>query len=97
VEGSKYASGYPISPQAKPTTWHTQLPPEAANDQVLQQLLRRNMSHVGNDHSRADFVLIMKLLHWTGDNTAITRELFLSSLLQQLACGAITCHGSRCS
>jgi primase-polymerase (primpol)-like protein len=29
--------------------------------------------------SSADFVFIMKLLHWTGDDTALTRQLFLSS------------------
>jgi primase-polymerase (primpol)-like protein len=29
--------------------------------------------------SNADFVLIMKLLHWTGDNVELTRKLFLAS------------------
>jgi primase-polymerase (primpol)-like protein len=29
--------------------------------------------------SNADFVLIMKLLHWTGDNLELTRKLFLAS------------------
>jgi len=33
--------------------------------------------------SNADFVLIMKLLHWTGDNTTLTRQLFLQSPLGQ--------------
>ncbi len=57
----------------------TELPPEAANDPVLQQLLRGDMSRFGNDHSRADFVLVLKLLHWTGDNVALTRKLFVES------------------
>lgn len=61
------------------------LPPEAANDPLLQQLLHGDISHFGNDHSRADFVLIMKLLHWTGDNIPLTRELFLQSPLGQRA------------
>jgi putative DNA primase/helicase len=57
----------------------TELPPGAANDSVLQQLLRGDMSRFGNDHSRADFVLVLKLLHWTGDNVALTRKLFVES------------------
>ncbi len=59
----------------------TELPPEAANDTRLQQLLQGDISPYGNDQSRADFVLIMKLLHWTGDNISLTRELFLASPL----------------
>ncbi len=61
------------------------LPQEAANDPLLQQLLQGDISPYDNDHSRADFVLIMKLLHWTGDNVSLTRELFLSSPLGQRA------------
>jgi putative DNA primase/helicase len=61
----------------------TELPPEAANDPLLQQLLAGDTTPFGNDQSRADFVLIMKLLHWTGDNIELTRELFLSSPLGQ--------------
>ncbi len=61
----------------------TQLPQEAANDPLLQQLLQGDISPYGNDQSRADFVLIMKLLHWTGDNIALTRQLFLDSPLGQ--------------
>ncbi len=57
----------------------TELPPEAANDPLLQQLLAGDTASFGNDQSRADFVLIMKLLHWTGDNAALTRKLFLQS------------------
>jgi primase-polymerase (primpol)-like protein len=30
-------------------------------------------------HSSADFVLVLKLLHWTGDNVALTRQLFRES------------------
>ncbi|SRR5258708_8679611 len=63
----------------------TELPPEAANDPLLQQLLQGDISPYGNDQSRADFVLIMKLLHWTGDNISLTRDLFLASPLGQRA------------
>ncbi len=63
----------------------TELPPEAANDPMLQQLLAGDIAPFGNDHSRADFVLLMKLLHWTGDNVSLTRDLFLSSPLGQRA------------
>jgi putative DNA primase/helicase len=63
----------------------TELPPEAAKDSLLQQLLSGDSAPFGKDQSRADFVLIMKLLHWTGDNISLTRELFLSSPLGQRA------------
>ncbi len=33
--------------------------------------------------SSADFVLVMKLLHWTGDNIELTRRLFLESGLNR--------------
>jgi putative DNA primase/helicase len=56
----------------------TELPPEAAHDQVLQKLLRGDTSGYAS-HSSADFVLIMKLLHWTGDNIELTRQLFRES------------------
>jgi len=59
-----------------------ELPPEAESDQVLQRLLRGDMTGF-ESQSSADFVLIMKLLHWTGDDTALTRQLFLSSPLGQ--------------
>ncbi len=63
----------------------TELPPEAANDRLLQQLLAGDSAPFGKDQSRADFVLIMKLLHWTGDNISLTRDLFLASPLGQRA------------
>ncbi len=53
----------------------TQLPPEAAYDQKLQRLLRGDITGY-ESQSSADFVLIMKLLHWTGDNKALVRKLF---------------------
>src|SRR6266567_4482987 len=55
-----------------------ELPPEAVNDDVLQQLLRGDMTGYPSP-SNADFVLVLKLLHWTGDNVALTRKLFLES------------------
>jgi putative DNA primase/helicase len=60
----------------------SELPTEAANDPLLQALLRGDISGF-QSRSSADFVLIMKLLHWTGDNIELTRRLFLSSPLGQ--------------
>jgi putative DNA primase/helicase len=60
-----------------------ELPPEAEKDSLLHGLLRGDISPFHGDASRADFVLIMKLLHWTGDNIELTRRLFLSSPLGQ--------------
>jgi putative DNA primase/helicase len=57
-----------------------ELPKEAARDQLLQRLLHGDMSGFASQSS-ADFVLIMKLLHWTGDDIALTRRLFLESPL----------------
>ena len=59
-----------------------ELPPEVANDRVLQRLLQGDMTGY-ESQSSADFVFIMKLLHWTGDNKILTRQLFLSSPLGQ--------------
>ena len=56
-----------------------ELPPEAANDPLLQRLLAGDTSAFQGDASQADFVLVLKLLHWTGDNVALTRQLFLAS------------------
>ncbi len=53
----------------------------AGQDTLLQQLLRGDTSAFQGDESRADFVLIMKLLHWTGDNIALTKQLFEQSPL----------------
>ena len=60
------------------------LPEEAAHDLVLQRLLAGDITEY-KSQSSADFVLIMKLLHWTGDNIALTRRLFLESPLGQRA------------
>jgi|SRR5579864_4076060 len=56
----------------------TELPEEAVHDQVLQRLLRGDITGY-QSQSSADFVLVLKLLHWTGDNIALTRRLFLAS------------------
>ncbi|MFL5591546.1 MAG: hypothetical protein ACJ8DI_28375 [Ktedonobacteraceae bacterium] len=56
----------------------TGLPPEAAHDLLLQQLLRGETTGFASA-SNADFVLVLKLLHWTGDNVALTRKLFVKS------------------
>jgi len=56
----------------------TELPPEAAHDPLLQQLLRGDTTGFPSA-SNADFVLVLKLLHWTGDNEALTRKLFVES------------------
>jgi len=59
---------------------HVELPPEAKRDQGLQRLLSGDITGY-QSQSSADFVLIMKLLHWTGDDIALTRQLFLNSPL----------------
>jgi putative DNA primase/helicase len=56
----------------------TELPPEAERDAVLQRLMRGDSTGYASQSS-ADFVLILKLLHWTGDNTTLVRQLFLAS------------------
>jgi primase-polymerase (primpol)-like protein len=61
----------------------SELPPEAASDLVLQELLRGDMSRYGNDHHRADWHFLMKLLHWTGDDVQLSKEIFLNSPLGQ--------------
>jgi len=55
--------------------------PEAAADPVLQRLLAGDFSDFHGDHSSADLVLILELLHWTGDDVALTRKLFVESSL----------------
>jgi len=56
----------------------TELPPEAGNDPVLQKLLAGDSAGYPSP-SNADFVLVLKLLHWTGDNVDLTRKLFVES------------------
>jgi putative DNA primase/helicase len=56
----------------------TELPPEAEHDAVLQRLLSGDSAGYKST-SNADFVLVLKLLHWTGDNVELTRKLFLAS------------------
>jgi putative DNA primase/helicase len=56
----------------------TGLPPEAERDDLLQRLLRGDITGYASQSS-ADFVLVLKLLHWTGDNIELTRQLFLQS------------------
>ena len=56
----------------------TELPEEAEHDELLQRLLRGDITGY-KSQSSADFVLIMKLLHWTGDNIELTRQLFMRS------------------
>ena len=61
------------------------LPPEALNDPVLQELLRGDMSRYDNDHHRADWHFLMKLLHWTGDDVSLSKQIFLNSPLGRRA------------
>ncbi len=63
----------------------SELPPEAISDPVLQELLRGDMGRYGNDHHRADWHLLMKLLHWTGDDISLSKQIFLDSPLGQRA------------
>ena len=41
------------------------------------------MSSVGNDHHQADWVLLIKPLHWTADDRQLAKALFLASPLGQ--------------
>lgn len=56
----------------------TELPPEAEHDAVLHRLLSGDITGY-KSQSNADFVLVLKLLHWTGDNVELTHRLFLES------------------
>ena len=56
----------------------TELPPEAEHDSVLQRLLSGDISGY-TSQSNADFVLVLKLLHWTGDDIALICRLFMES------------------
>jgi putative DNA primase/helicase len=56
----------------------SELPTEAEHDVVLQRLLSGDSAGYASQ-SNADFVLVLKLLHWTGDNVELTRKLFLAS------------------
>lgn len=46
----------------------------AAHDPLLQQLFAGDTSGFASA-SNADFVLVLKLFHWTGENVALTRQL----------------------
>src|SRR5258708_2993287 len=61
------------------------LPPEAANHVRLHELLSGDLSSVGNDRNLADWNALMMLLHCTGDEIALTREIFLASPLGKRA------------
>jgi primase-polymerase (primpol)-like protein len=41
------------------------------------------MTRYDNDHHLADWHLLMKLLHWTGDDKTLTKAIFLASPLGQ--------------
>ena len=56
----------------------TEFPPEAEHGAVLQRLLVGDITGYASQ-SNADFVLVLKLLHWTGNNVALTRKLFMES------------------
>ncbi len=56
----------------------TELPPVAAHDPLLQQLFAGDTSGFASA-SNADFVLVLKLLHWTGDNIELTRQILRES------------------
>ena len=45
---------------------------------MLQRLLSGDITGY-QSASNADFVLVLKLLHWTGDNVELTRRLFMES------------------
>ena len=63
----------------------SQLPPEAARDSVLQRLLNGDTSAYQGDVSRAEFVCLMKLMHYTGDDRSLTKAIFSSNPIGQRA------------
>jgi putative DNA primase/helicase len=67
----------------------TGLPEEAERDELLQRLLRGDSTGY-TSQSSADFVLVLKLLHWTDDNIELTRQLFLESGLYREKTGRKT-------
>ncbi len=54
------------------------LPPEASRDDFLQRLLNGDTSAYNGDESRAEFVCLMKLMHYTGDDRTWTKAIFSS-------------------
>lgn len=56
----------------------TQLPPEAKGDRMLHDLLSGDTSMYQGDTSRAEFVALMKLMHYTGDDRAWAKAIFSS-------------------
>ncbi len=61
------------------------LPPEARNDRFLLHLLSGDTSAYEGDRSRAEFVCLMKLMHYTGDDRAWTKAIFASHPIGQRA------------
>jgi primase-polymerase (primpol)-like protein len=61
------------------------LPPQAREHRLLQELLSGDMTSVDNDHHRADWNALMILLHWTGDDVQLSKQIFLDSQLGQRA------------
>lgn len=64
--------------ECNPGRTRSLLPPEAERDELLQRLSRGDSTGFASQSS-ADFVLVLKLLHWTGDNIELTRQLFRES------------------
>jgi primase-polymerase (primpol)-like protein len=62
-----------------------ELLPQARNHRRLRELLSGDLTSVDNDHSRADWNTLAMLLHWTGDNVSLTRQIFFASYLGQRA------------
>lgn len=60
-----------------------ELPWRAYFDPLLNELLQGKTDRYGGDASRADFHLLERLLHWTGNNIELTKRLFLDSPLGQ--------------
>ena len=51
----------------------------------MQSLLNGDTSAYNGDESRAEYVALMKLLHYTGDDRAWTKAIFSSSPIGQRA------------
>jgi primase-polymerase (primpol)-like protein len=73
----------PFSPVERSATPLTGLPSQAANDRELARLMGGDTSKENGDESRALFKLVLKLLHYSGNDVQFTRQQVLATPLGQ--------------
>jgi primase-polymerase (primpol)-like protein len=73
----------PFLPPEHTATFLTGLPPQAEHDQELARLMRGDTSKENGDESRALFKLVLKLLHYSGNDVQFTRQQVLATPLGQ--------------